>query len=71
MTAADREEDRQDDEEPDDRAVERLRVADRDERPREPDDAARTIAPRMLSPIQSQAITVIESAFLPAPIPPP
>ena len=28
--------------------------------------AARTMAPRMLSPIQSQAITVIESAFLPA-----
>ena len=27
---------------------------------------ARTIAPRMLSPIQSQAIKVIESAFLPA-----
>ncbi len=28
--------------------------------------AARMIAPRTLSPIQSQAITVIESAFLPA-----
>ena len=32
--------------------------------------AARMIAPRMLSPIQSQAITVIESVLLPATNPP-